>query len=262
MEDAMAKFDVELRNSPEWLDWETKGNYKYAIQHNGKLYPVKQITSLATGISVHDFTGGDEANSYVGRMGFTVIPLRTDARLNRPQWWIEKTLVRGRPSREEGEYSLGRALWSPQRSKGGADIYRFMRDVRPGDVILHLTDNEAFTTISRVASSVEEFGGVSGTDWEEAPSYLIRLRDSIHLDPPLGREMFLEGTYKDRLVQLIRKGATNLFYNSGGSLNQGAYLTPAPPPLVGILDDSYFELEGRTLSEFVGLISPSTILSN
>lgn len=261
LEEAMTKFDVEHRNSPQWLDWEKRGNYRYAIQHNGKLYPVKQIISLATGVSVDDFSGGDEANSYVDRLGFTVIPLRSDA-FDRPQWWIEKTLVRGRPTREAGEFSLGRALWSPQRSKGGADIYRFMRDVRAGDVVLHLTDNEAFTAISRVASPVEEFGGVSGTDWGEAPSYLVRLRDSIRLDPPLGREMFLEGTHKDRLVQLIRRGATHLFYNSGGSLNQGAYLTPAPPPLVGILDDAYMELEGRTLSDFVGLSSPSTMFSN
>jgi hypothetical protein len=75
-------------------------------------------------------------------------------------FWIEKTIVQGRPSRQEGEYALGKAPWSPQRSDNGADIYRFMREVQAGDVVLHLTDNTAFTGISRAAGPAEEFGGL------------------------------------------------------------------------------------------------------
>lgn len=30
-----------------------------------------------------------------------------------PRVWIEKTLVKGRPTREGGDRALGRALWSP-----------------------------------------------------------------------------------------------------------------------------------------------------
>ena len=45
--------------------------------------------------------------------------------------WIEKTIVRGRADREQGEYALGKMLWSPKQSTSGGDIYRFMRDVQP-----------------------------------------------------------------------------------------------------------------------------------
>jgi len=48
------------------------------------------------------------------------------------QWWLEKTLVKGRPDKEQGDLALGKALWSPKTSKDGGDIYRAMRDVRLG----------------------------------------------------------------------------------------------------------------------------------
>jgi len=82
-----------------------------------------------------------------------------------PRCWIEKTLVQGRSDRTSGQYALGQALWSPQLAKGGADVYRFMRETQPGDVVFHLTDNQAFTLVSRTASAVEEFSGIPGTEW-------------------------------------------------------------------------------------------------
>ena len=36
-----------------------------------------------------------------------------------PSVWIEKTLVAGRQDRAHGEHALGKALWSPQKSKSG-----------------------------------------------------------------------------------------------------------------------------------------------
>src|SRR5204863_2536046 len=92
-----------------------------------------------------------------------------------PRHWIEKTLVSGRADRERGPYAMGSALWSPQKAKNGGDIYRFMRDVSPGDVVLHLTDNNGFTGVSRAASAFETFKGVPNTEWGEGPSYLVRL---------------------------------------------------------------------------------------
>jgi Mrr N-terminal domain len=55
-----------------------------------------------------------------------------------PLVWIEKVLVVGRPDRQHGEYALGRAIWSPKRSRSDADDYWAMREVRPGDYIIHL----------------------------------------------------------------------------------------------------------------------------
>lgn len=111
----------------------------------------------------------------------------------RTGWWVEKTNVKDRPDRTEGEFALGRVLWSPQRAATGGDIYRFMRDVRPEDIVLHLTDNEGFSGLSRAASSFSEFNGVEGTTWGAQPSYRIELRDYIRLEPPLSRSTFMEG---------------------------------------------------------------------
>ena len=163
-----------------------------------------------------------------------------------PRVWIEKTIVQGRPDRQQGDYALGNALWSPTRAKGGADIYRFMRDVEPGDVILHLTDNFGFTGVARAASSSEEFEGLPGTDWE-GECYLIRLRDFVALDPPLTRNTFFSTPYRERLIGLIDAGEKNLFYNREPNLNQGAYLTPAPPELVETLDNAYQATSGKHL---------------
>jgi hypothetical protein len=38
------------------------------------------------------------------------------------RFWIEKTIVAGREDRLTGDNALGRALWSPQRSKDGRNI--------------------------------------------------------------------------------------------------------------------------------------------
>jgi hypothetical protein len=73
--DAMARFDRELRDSPEWTNWEEQGNHRYAIAHDDKRYPVKQIIAMATGIERSTFTGGNQANSYVEARGFTIVPI-------------------------------------------------------------------------------------------------------------------------------------------------------------------------------------------
>jgi hypothetical protein len=137
--------------------------------------------------------------------------------------WIEKTIVRGRPDRESGEFAIGKALWSPHRGKGGADIYRFMREVAAGDVVLHLTDNEGFSGISRAASGVTDFNGVSGTEWGEGPSYLIPLKNFQRLEPPLSRDLFFASPFKERLTALIDAGQKNLFYSHEPTLNRSPW---------------------------------------
>jgi len=75
LEEAMGRFDKELRRTPYWAHWQEDDTYKYAIERNGQLYPVKQVVSLATGITVDQFSGGDQANSYVEARGFKVVAL-------------------------------------------------------------------------------------------------------------------------------------------------------------------------------------------
>jgi len=57
-------------------------------------------------------------------------------------YWIEKTLVSGRPDRMQGDRALGKALWSPQKDKRGGDIYKNMRKVNAGDIVFHFIDNK------------------------------------------------------------------------------------------------------------------------
>jgi MoxR-like ATPase len=164
-----------------------------------------------------------------------------------PKVWIEKTIVDGRPDRVDGDYSVGKMLWSPQRARNGADLYRFMRDVRPGDTVLHLTDNEALTGISIAESAAEEFNGLPETDWANRPSYYIRLRDYRKLDPPLNRTVFLQPPYREALVELLSAGLKNTFYSKDGNLNQGAYLTPAPTSVLSVLNRAYRSVTNHDL---------------
>ncbi len=79
--EAMRNFDREGRNSSQWQGWDNKESQKYAISHGDKLYPPKTIISLATGIHVSQFSGGEQSNSYLKARGFTIINFRppTDA---------------------------------------------------------------------------------------------------------------------------------------------------------------------------------------
>jgi hypothetical protein len=72
--DALKRFDRELRGSPEWAGWDQSQNHKYAIAHDGRRCPVKQIVRMATDATY--FSGGLGANGYVENLGFTVAPPR------------------------------------------------------------------------------------------------------------------------------------------------------------------------------------------
>jgi 5-methylcytosine-specific restriction protein B len=81
---ALERFDQELRETADWSGWEQKENHKFAIQYNGRLYPVKKIISLATNTPVNSFSGGNEANKYMDGLGFTVVRLRENGEDGKP----------------------------------------------------------------------------------------------------------------------------------------------------------------------------------
>jgi hypothetical protein len=168
-----------------------------------------------------------------------------------PRFWIEKTIVKGRPDREEGDHALGKALWSPQRAKDGRDIYANMRAVQPRDVVLHLIDNKQFSGISLVAGPVDDtFQGLQSTAWEGS-AYRIPLRDYVPLDPPLAREDFLESPEAAAELRRLRERHRGLFYTEELNLNQGMYLTSAPPDLVAALNRIYQKLYGKGFPHIV-----------
>lgn len=76
--EAFEMFDRDYRNQTKWLRSSSNPKHRYAINYEGKLYPVKLVVSLATGIPTGHFSGGVSLNQSITDMGFNVIPLRPE----------------------------------------------------------------------------------------------------------------------------------------------------------------------------------------
>lgn len=148
------------------------------------------------------------------------------------KYWIETTDVKNVIHRNEGDRALGKVLWSPQKDKRGRDRYKNMKEVNPGDIILHLIDKKVFSGISIVSKKAYETSGLVGTRWD-GPAYLIELENYIELDPPLGRNELLNDNNKEILFKI--KNSSEVFYDKDLNLRQGAYLTPCPKELMYLI---------------------------
>ena len=87
----MGRFDLDLRDTPDWADWEQNRAHRFAIDFDGLRYPVKQIVSMATGAPVSDFSGGrapGDANQYVATRGLAIVELR-----RRNPDWVRDELI-------------------------------------------------------------------------------------------------------------------------------------------------------------------------
>lgn len=160
------------------------------------------------------------------------------------KYWIEKSITKRRIDRKEGERALGKVLWSPQQSTNGRDIYKNMREVNSGDIILHLIDNKIFSGISIVKRKAIKTSGVKGTSWDR-PSYLIELEKYIEIDPPIKRKELLNNENKEELLNISK--TSEVFYNSDLGLRQGAYLTPCPQELLFLIAQVYKEKTSKNL---------------
>ena len=150
---------------------------------------------------------------------------------------------------------MGSALISPRRDKGGKDIYSGMRQVRDGDICLHLTDRTAITGISHIAGAHEEFRpSQAGLDLEgvRIPSdegYRVWLRGYRRLDPALDHSAIIGGEFRERLLNICK--TDRVYYDRNLQLKQQGYLNPAPAELVDVLDEAYRKVSGKTLREIV-----------
>ena len=63
IQEALARFDAELRGTSPWANWEANQNYGFAIEANGRRYPVKQILAMASDQPINSFSGGVEGTS-------------------------------------------------------------------------------------------------------------------------------------------------------------------------------------------------------
>lgn len=79
---AMRQFDAS-DHSPSWpqsdKDWTEDRRHGWAIDHAGRLYPVKELVRLTVREATGDwppeeFWGGSQANGYMTRLGFEPIP--------------------------------------------------------------------------------------------------------------------------------------------------------------------------------------------
>ena len=75
---ALKEFDSKLRGAGNWMGWDKKKSQHWVIDYKGKTYPPKQILSLATGIPVSSFSGGEESNNYLKNRGFTIMPINSE----------------------------------------------------------------------------------------------------------------------------------------------------------------------------------------
>ena len=159
--------------------------------------------------------------------------------------FVEKCNVKGRQDRIEGDYKLGKAIWSPSQGKKGADIYKLMREVIPGDLIIHLTDNKGIRGISEVAGKYSEGIGIENTEWAGVKAYFIKLRNYNELNPFFSRDDFLNQKY-GKLLNEVKK-TSKVFYNKKLEFNQGAYLTESPYKLTKHLNECYETTHGKRI---------------
>jgi len=72
VESAIARFDAEYRDTPEFAGWEAKESQRFGLRFGDRMYPPKKIVSIATGLPVSEFSAGRETNSYLTSRGFHV----------------------------------------------------------------------------------------------------------------------------------------------------------------------------------------------
>jgi 5-methylcytosine-specific restriction protein A len=147
LQDAMGRLDREFRDTTDWFDWEQNRAYRYAIEHAGQHYPVKQIVSMATGTAVSDFSGGraaGNANRYVADRGLTVIELRP----RNPDWVRDELIL-------ALDFYL-RYAGNPPR-KGSAEIDELSETLNRLARYLGITRGDRFRNINGVYMKLMNF---------------------------------------------------------------------------------------------------------
>jgi 5-methylcytosine-specific restriction protein B len=63
----------EFASEADERDWLANEQQLYVLVYDGQPFPPKRILSIATGLPVRGFHGGDETNSVLRALGFDVI---------------------------------------------------------------------------------------------------------------------------------------------------------------------------------------------
>ena len=248
---------IENLNIPDNWKWKTLGNSEIAYLNgpsvntdtsDNRLNNINSLKLLSDNKRFQSILVACEQNFYrPGSSNSVIKESKKESNVERqtpkPNIWIEKTIIKRRPDRKEGELAFGKVLWSPQKSKTGSDIYKEMTQVRPNDLILHLTDNLGITAVSKVAEPFYEGESPKDTVWE-GKTYIVPLKQFKQIDV-LPRQNFLNDRYKDRLLSIAKQH--RVFYNVELNLNQGKYLSHCPEELASLLNDAYQEKYGTNI---------------
>ncbi len=247
--------DVGYANQKEVSWWEKPRNFNRTLLPK----PLDDAVALpgTIGICVYDY----DLNKLVEGLRNKGLEVKFKKKRS---FWLEKTIVENRPDREAGEYSLGKALWSPQADRRGADIYSNMRVITKGDIILHLIDNDAIVGVSIVEKECDaSFTCLPGTEWDDGtgnrPGYLIKLRNYQLLSVPIGRDDILNEDRREELKKILENNL-NVFYTRDLELRQGAYITKIPLELLTIINDEYKNKTGNDLPYLTTLTNDSSHL--
>ena len=235
---------AEIDSNPELRN--KRNSSTYDLIYNNKKYPPILVLSVANQLKgseelyLSDFNNNIETPFKILRdHGFQILKKNDEIR-----YWVEKTIIKKRIDRQEGERALGKALWSPQKDQRGADIYKNMTKVNEGDFILHLVDNNVISGISIVKNKAIETRGIEGTEWN-GPAYLISLEKYTPLKTPLSRVEILKISNKNVLEEIAK--TSEVFYNKKLDLRQGAYLTPCPKELLDLINKEYYNQNAENL---------------
>ena len=69
----LRSFDALYPDSNAYENWHENKIYFYALEHDGKLYPPKEILEQVSGISRQTFSGGYQTNRVFRDLGFTIV---------------------------------------------------------------------------------------------------------------------------------------------------------------------------------------------
>ncbi|MCF8059963.1 MAG: EVE domain-containing protein [Bacteriovoracaceae bacterium] len=166
-----------------------------------------------------------------------------------PNVWIEKTILKNKPERQDGDKQFSTTLFSPQAGKDGRDTYSLMRDIQIGDIVLHFVDNQDFIGVSKVIGDLDDDYAETNPDSEYygKDCYSIELGNYQELEARINRADLFERTeFKKSLIELL-DSSHKIFYNKKLELNQGAYLTEAPEKLIQMLNTIHKEKAGAEI---------------
>lgn len=242
----------EVKNSTEGIPI-NRISVNYDLEYEGNKYPPKYIISLANKYANNEeLVPGNflttEARSFLKKLNF-IVNKRNPDKIN---VWIEKTDVQGRPDRISGEYAFSSALWSPTRSRDGKDIYKNMREVKKGDLVLHLIDHQIISGISIVEDRAKEVAVKLETDYD-GNCYVIKLINYNKFNLPIKKEEIFASQNWQKLRDISNK--SEVFYTKDFTFRQGAYLTPCINELLILLNTIYKNSNGENMPYIDELIN-------